>query len=331
MNIVNGLVQGSPDWHTHRASHLNASDLPVAMGLSSYKKRDELLRECKTGVVPEVDDATQKRFNDGHRTEAFARAIIEEEQGEGLYPVTATLEIGGLNLSASFDGINMAETFCFEHKLINTKLAALTSIDDLDGQYGVQMTQQMMISGCKKCLFVASDGTKENMVQFWYEYDASLAKEIIAQWKQFQIDLETYEAPEIVVEPVANAIEALPTLNIQITGGVTKTNMDDYKSFALTFIENIKTDLKTDDDFANADALVKFCGYAEKELEAVKKAALSQTADIADLFATIDTLKAEMRTRRLMLDKLVKSRKQMIKEEVVQGANATFARHIGNL
>jgi len=328
MNIVKGLIQGSQEWLEFRTKHYGASDAPVMMGLSSYKTRDELMRERKTGVTQEIDSATQARFDEGHRVEALARSVIEEQEGQELFPVTATLDFNGLPLSASFDGVDMFETFCFEHKLINSKLAALTSIDELDMQYKVQMTQQMLVGGLKKCLFVASDGTKENMIQLWYEYDDSLASDIVKNWSQFAADLESYEAPEIVIEAKAAQVESLPALNVQIEGGVKRSNLDDYKTYALKFIHSINTDLETDQDFANADALVKFCGKTEKELEAVKKAALSQTADIANLFATIDDLKAEMRSKRLELDKLVKSRKQSIKEELVRGADEAAQKHI---
>jgi len=331
MNIVKGLIQGSKEWLDFRAKHFGASDAPVMMGLSSYKTRDDLLRERKTGVAEEVDSATQARFDDGHKTEALARKIIEGHEGEELFPVTATLDFDGLPLSASFDGVDMFETFCFEHKLINTKLAAITSIDDLDMQYKVQMTQQMLVGGLKKCLFVASDGTKENMVQLWYKYDDSLASDIVKHWRQFAADLESYEAPEVTIEPIAEQVESLPALNVQIEGGVTKSNLDSYKATALQFIRSINTELETDEDFANADALVKFCSKTEKELDAVKKAALSQTADIDALFTTIDDLKAEMRTKRLALDKLVKSRKQSIKGGMIMGARNVFRRHLDSL
>ena len=48
------LIQGSPEWLAHRATHFNASDAPAMMGCSPYKTRAQLLREMHTGVVPEV-------------------------------------------------------------------------------------------------------------------------------------------------------------------------------------------------------------------------------------------------------------------------------------
>ena len=64
--IVN-LVQGTPEWAAHRAKHLNASDAPAMLGVSPYKSRAQLLKEYATGIAMEIDEATQRRFDDGHR------------------------------------------------------------------------------------------------------------------------------------------------------------------------------------------------------------------------------------------------------------------------
>ena len=61
MEVVN-LTQGTPAWHAHRAAHFNASDAPAMMGCSSYTSRSELIKRLATGIVPEVDAATQRRL-----------------------------------------------------------------------------------------------------------------------------------------------------------------------------------------------------------------------------------------------------------------------------
>ena len=72
MQTVN-LIQGSKEWHLHRANHFNASDAPAMMGVSKYKTRDQLLHEMATGLTQEVDANTQKLFDNGHKFEALAR------------------------------------------------------------------------------------------------------------------------------------------------------------------------------------------------------------------------------------------------------------------
>ena len=48
------LVQGSDQWHAHRAKHFNASEAPAMMGMSQYTSRDALLKEKATGIAPEI-------------------------------------------------------------------------------------------------------------------------------------------------------------------------------------------------------------------------------------------------------------------------------------
>jgi len=328
---THNLIQGSQEWIDFRSTKFNASDAPAMLGLSSYKTRTQLLDEYKTGVTEEIDAATQKLFNDGHRFEAMAREIIEEEMDAELYPVVGSLDVFGLPLSASLDGMDMAETFLFEHKMLNKKLAALTSIDQLDKQYKVQMQQQMTISGCKKCLFVASNGTTEGRIKFWFKYDPDLEQEIINGWKQFAIDLENHVPTVLEVKKEAAIIGALPALTISVSGQVNDSNLVVYKESAIAFIDSINTDLKTDQDFANADATVKFCDKTEKELELVKTQALSQTADIDKLFRVIDELKEKMRSKRLTLDKLVTSEKQARRNEIVDAAQIELAEYVSGI
>ncbi|HET7596027.1 MAG TPA: YqaJ viral recombinase family protein, partial [Burkholderiales bacterium] len=94
------LVQGTPEWFAHRATCFNASDAPAMLGISPYKTRAQLLQERATGVTPEIDDATQKRFDDGHRYEALARPLAEGIIGDELYPCVGTDDDG--RYSASF-------------------------------------------------------------------------------------------------------------------------------------------------------------------------------------------------------------------------------------
>lgn len=82
------LQQGSPEWLAARAKMFTASEAPAMMGASPYMTRNELLHQKHTGIQKEVDAATQRVFDNGHRVEALARPIAEQIIGEELYPVT---------------------------------------------------------------------------------------------------------------------------------------------------------------------------------------------------------------------------------------------------
>ena len=323
------LQQGTPEWLAARAKHFCASDAPAMMGVSKYMTRDELLRQKATGDVPTVDGIKQKLFDKGHEVEKAARPIIEALIGEELFPATATDDEG--RLLASFDGITMAEDAGFEHKLWNAELAAQVETGNLDPHYYWQLEQQCLIAGLKRVIFVCSDGTQEKMK--WMEYTPvpGRAQQLLAGWKQFAEDVKNYQHVEVLPAATGKDIMQLPALTVSVTGMVQSSNLAVYKGAVVAFIQSINTKLETDQDFADAEKTIKFCGAAEEELDTVKRQALAQTASIDELFRTVDQLKEEMRGKRLELDKLVKARKETIREEIRQGGVTAFNAHINGL
>lgn len=333
---IHDLVQGSSEWKQHRATHFNASDAPAMMGVSPYKTRSELLREMFTGLAPDIDAGTQKRFDNGHRAESLARPLAEEFIGEELYPVTGSEG----RLSASFDGLTLDESTGFEHKAMNAELRRAIQDEDSGPQlpiyHRVQMEQQLLISGARRILFMASEWqADETLVEerhCWYVSDAKLRQQILDGWIQFEKDLAAYELPESApAAPVGKAPETLPALRIEVTGKVTASNLVEFKETALAAIRSVNRDLSTDADFADAEKAVKWCADVEARLKAAKEHALSQTASIDTMFKAIDDISAEARRVRLDLDKLVTRRKVEVKDEAVTSARRALAAHLVTL
>ncbi|KRG63925.1 hypothetical protein ABB26_10135 [Stenotrophomonas humi] len=332
MKIIN-LIQGTPDWHAHRAQHHNASDAPAMMGCSPYKTRAQLLREVATGVAQEVDAATQRRFDDGHRFEDLARPLAEQIIGEELFPVTGT----NGKLSASFDGLTMDGETAFEHKSLNDQLRQAMRDElefggDLPLHYQVQMEQQLLVSGAERVLFMASKWNGEELVEerhCWYVSNAELRAKIVAGWKQYEVDVAAYE-PEAPAALVAtgSAPDQMPALRIEVTGMVTASNLAEWKEQAIAVFQNISKDLVTDQDFADAEKTVKWCGDIEDQLKGAKQHALSQTESIDALFRTIDAISEQARSTRLALDKLVTKRKEERRTEIGNAARRAVQDHV---
>ena len=326
--ITHECLQGSAEWLSLRSQYLTASEASAALGASKYQKRADLIKQKATGIVPDVDSAKQRLFDAGHAAEAAARPIVEVQLGTELFPVTMSAEVDGLPLLASLDGISMFGDIIWENKLLNESLKDDVQQGQLHNHYAYQVEQQLLVSGAEKCYFTTSDGTPEGTFGMWYESCPKLRAALIAGWKQFESDVAAYQHVETVAAPVADSIEELPALSVSLVGQVTSSNLATFKDTVLARIQAINTTLVTDADFVNADKMVKFLDDGEKRLELVKSQALSQTATIDELFRTIDGLKAEMRSKRLTLDKLVKSEKENRKSEIVTKANAEFAAHI---
>jgi putative phage-type endonuclease len=329
---IHECAQGSEQWHALRETHDTASEAPAMMGVSKYQTRTELLAKKATGISEVIDAQKQALFDRGHAAEASARALAEEIVGESLYPITATAEVEGLRLLASLDGATMVGNIIWEHKLWSESLAAAVRAGDLSPHYTVQMDQQLLVADAERCLFMVSDGTEERMAFCWYETTPEKKAAVVAGWKQFRADLADYK-PSAAVAPAAvgRAPDTLPALRIEVTGQVAASNLPEFKATALAAIRSVNRDLKTDQDFADAERAVKWCADVESRLEAAKQHALSQTATIDELFKTMDDIGAEAKRVRLDLDKLVKARKESIKTDMVQDARIALAEYMATL
>lgn len=338
--ITHDLQQGTPEWHAFRAKHFPASDAAAMLGESPFTTRSELLLEKSTGVAREIDAETQRRFDRGHRLEALARPLAEEIIGSELYPVVGSVG----RLSASFDGLTMDESICFEHKELNNEIRACETVEQLPLYIRIQMEQQLMVSDAGQCLFMATQRDDEwNLIEdpvvFWYTSDPDLRKRIEAGWEQFEKDLQAYqyEAPE--PEAIGRAPDSLPALRVESSGMVTVASLREFKAMAMEVLDAINTDLQTDEDFATAKATVKWCKSVEDQLEAEKRRALlderrralSHIASIEEQLRTLDDIKEVSRQRRLTLEKLVKQRETSIRFEKIEAARKKFHAHVAEL
>ncbi|MGV6491342.1 lambda-exonuclease family protein [Stenotrophomonas rhizophila] len=337
MKIVS-LIQGTPEWHAHRANHFNASDAPAMLGLSPYKSRAQLVRELATGAGEEIDAETQRRFNDGHLFEALARPVAEQIIGHELYPVVGS----DGPYSASFDGLTLLGDMAFEHKSLNDALRAAMvegcTGSELPELYQVQMEHQLMVSDeADRVLFMASKWRKDGQGEWqlveerhcWYMPNPELRARIVAGWAQLEADVAAYE-PEAPAVPVAagRAPHQMPALRIEVTGMVTASNLAEWKERAIAVFQGISQDLTTDQDFADAEKTVKWCGEIEDQLKGAKQHALSQTESIDELFRTIDAISDQARATRLALDKLVTKRKEERRTEIGNNARRAVQDHV---
>lgn len=335
------LIAGTPEWHAHRAQHFNASDASAMLGCSPYETRSQLLRRLASGVKPEVDTLTQRRFDDGHRYEALARSLAEEIIGEELAPVVGVLE--GTRLSASFDGLTLMSDTAWEHKTLNADLRACMKDQgngySLPKHYQVQMEQQLIVSGAERVLFMASewtgDGTLVEERHCWYASDPKLRAEIIAAWRQFDADLAAYTPPEVVdVIPITpRGPDQLPALRSSVKGEmVLESNIKEWEEAALAYIKSVRDhEMKTDEDFASADAAAKWCDSSKLTLQGVKASLMSATGDVNTAVATLDRIVSELDKTRIAFTNAIKARKEARKTEIVTGAAAALREHVAGL
>lgn len=325
------LIQGTPEWHAHRAKHFNASDAPAMMGESKYKTRAELMHELATGIMPDVDAATQKRFDEGHRIEALARPLAEEIAGDMLMPVVG---VDG-NFSASFDGINIDETYIFEHKTLNNELReASDDPNELPLMYLYQINHQFYVSNADKCIFMATKWDGDTCVEkrHWIvKPNSDLINRLVHHWLQFKKDLEAYTPPVQVEVAEAKDTEQLPVPSVVVRGEVATSNLDEITPKFDNYLAGINTTLETDQHFADAEADAKNCEDIEKRIKALRENIVAQMVDVNAIDTELSKYQTKFNKIKNSLKNAVKNEKDVRRTALILKAKNDYKDHIGSL
>lgn len=331
--ITHNVVQGTPGWLALRArpNTYTASEASAMMGASKYQTRTELLLQKHTGVAPDVDAVTQSRFQAGHDTEAAFLPVAEKIIDDELSPLTGTIELDGMILLASFDGLTFDRSTGYEHKLFNADVAREIEVMGEPGpHYYWQMEHQLLVSGGQRILFATSKGTEEGAVTCFYESKPERRAQLIAGWKQFAKDLAEFVPQEVVDKPVGAAVTALPAVMVQVTGNLAvRDNFELFERALRDFIDNrLIREPSTDQEFADLDLQIKALQKAEETLDAAETQMLAQVSTVDTIKRTKDMLHKLARDNRLMAQKLLANRKEQIKAEIVAEGVGKLRKHI---
>lgn len=348
---IHDVTQGRPEWHALRATTYNASDAPAMLGCSPYQTRTELIARLATGITPDVDAETQRRFDDGHRYEALARPLAAEVLGEDLYPISGSNEYPGLDkpLGASFDGATITDERLWEHKSLNNELRAIlpeTGVGDykvgasLPKMYRVQMEHQLLVNdAADDVLFSASkwkaNDELEEIRHCRYKSDPALRAEILAGWKQLAEDVKAYVPPaaSAVEKIVAEPVEALPAPVVKVTGQIAL--VDNFKAFEerlrVFLAEKLIREPKTDEDFVNLDAQIKAMKSAREALKSAEAQMLAQVQPVDQAKKTKDMLDKVLQQNVSMAEKIMDAEKARRKGEIVAVGVKGLADHIAAL
>jgi len=330
MKIIDAQ-QGSQEWLDIRTRHFTASEAPAMLGLSKYMSRSELLRQKATGIAPEVDGFKQALLDRGHSAEAVARPLAEIIIGDDLFPCTGAIEVDGLHLLASFDGLVMDESTCWENKLSNDAILTMLEGGELDGTYWPQVEQQLLVSGATRALFTACDG--ETITgSGWYESKPERRAQLLAGWKQFAIDLANYQHIEVIPAAVAEPQMALPAVTVMVDGSVAvRDNLNVFSDALHSYIERINKKPKTDQDFADLDASAKLLRETQTKLAAAKDNMLGQVSAVDTVRRAAEVLEELARTTAVELEKLVKAEKENRRNAIVSKGRADAHAHVASL
>jgi predicted phage-related endonuclease len=333
MKIITA-VQGSPEWQAHRANHFNASDAPAMMGTGKFETRTELLHRLATGEVKEVSQELQRRFDDGHATEAQARPIVEELIGEELYPVVGVSDEYP-RLSASFDGVTMDGSTGYEHKRWNKDLAESVRTGAIadDPAYWPQLEQQILVGSLQRVIFTVSDGTAEKMETYTYTPRPGRAQQLIAGWAQLEKDKAAYVPPAAKAAVVAAPVETLPAIICTVNrADMTVThNLNEYRAAVDIIAERAKLPMVTDQDFADRKAVCKRLRDAEAALKAEAERLIGQMAEIAEAHRGLKDLAEVVRKLAIDGENKVAAEEKNRKQAVIDAGARALEIHVAAL
>jgi len=150
------LVQGTPEWHAHRANYRNASETAAVMGVSPWQTPYQLW-ELRTGrKTPEVNAAMAR----GSALEPQARSAYEQLTGNVMQPLVL---VDG-SYSASLDGLTFDGQLIVEIKCPvkgrNSTLWQAVAQDNVPEHYGWQIEHQLMVSGAALAHLYVFDGSE---------------------------------------------------------------------------------------------------------------------------------------------------------------------------
>lgn len=155
MNALLNLIQGSPEWHTHRSQYRNASETPAVMGVSPWLTPYELwLLKTERKVVEETAP-----MRHGTQMESQARLAFEEATGLILQPMVV---VDG-QYSASLDGITLSGDTLVEIKCPfkgqTSELWQTITSGSVPEHYNIQVQHQLMVSKARLAYLWVFDGS----------------------------------------------------------------------------------------------------------------------------------------------------------------------------
>ena len=189
MNALYKLIQGSPEWHEHRAQYRNASETAAVMGLSPLQTPYELWL-VKTARKVTVETEAMRH---GTATEPAARATFEQESGLIMQPLVM---VDG-DYSASLDGITLAGDTIVEIKCPfrgqTSELWQTVHTGSVPAHYMLQVQHQLMVSKARHAYLWVYDG--QQGIGLTIEPDVAAFAQIRSAWEIFQPYLDNDTPP----------------------------------------------------------------------------------------------------------------------------------------
>ena len=350
MNKQIDLQQGSDEWHAWRAGVYGASDVAIAKGVSPYAKPVRLAQAMKYGIEKVGNGSL---FRAGHESEANMRPHIVEiliddglidpldddgipemiegacfERDVGLRkPLGASLD-GYLSLEGGvIDTLGVVSEYetriGWEHKLWNKNYENVREFSQLPEHVRWQISQQFMVAELDYLIFTAGAYNTDDFCKIIIRADkrtrGEAEKNIVEAWRNFEELCDGTEGmPVADAQPVAKSILPI-SIKLDVSSQVVGNNLPKVREAVAEVIATAKTELVTDQDFVDADALARWL----REVEASCKKAdadAKENDSVAEVFRLLAEIQSSARAKALELEKLVDTEKKKRQIQLVNEA-----------
>jgi putative phage-type endonuclease len=147
------IKQRTKEWLEWRSEKVTASDAPIVMGVSPYKKIDKLWTE-KIKCYESPPNMYMKRGND---LEEIALEKFEAETGLTMFPMVAVHDTMNW-MAASFDGVTLEQDAIVEIKCNGNKNHSLAEYGKIPDFHNAQIQHQLHVSGLEFAYYFSFDG-----------------------------------------------------------------------------------------------------------------------------------------------------------------------------
>ncbi len=197
MNAIHKLVQGTPEWHAHRAQYRNASESAAVMGASPWMTPYQLWL-IRTGRAENLVTAAMQHGTD---MEPAARAAYETQTGLVMQPQVLT----DGDYSASLDGITFEGDLLLEvkcpYKGKSSTLWQTVCAGEVPEYYAIQIQHQLMVAGAAIAHLWVFDGTDGLLLEV--TRDEVCQQRIRKAWDGFQQYLDDDMPPPLTEHDTA--------------------------------------------------------------------------------------------------------------------------------
>jgi putative phage-type endonuclease len=187
------LVQGSSEWHEHRANYRNASETSAVMGVNPWMTPFQLW-EIKTGRAKPPMNAAMAR---GTQLEPLAREAYEALTGHVAQP----LVLVDSEYSASLDGMTFDGSLIVEIKCPmkgrESTLWKSVSEGSVPESYGWQIEHQLMVSGAHSGHLFVFDGDSGEGLLHEINPEPKRWDQIRSAWEAFMEFIQSDTPPPL--------------------------------------------------------------------------------------------------------------------------------------